>query len=83
MEKRLLEIALVLTSDDTFDIEVYEPGTGERSCINCHDSGDWASVDNTRIVAMIRSRIREMRDELKCENDVEEMSAEKGETHES
>lgn len=60
--KRLLELTIVLTSDNTFDVEIYEPETGEFNCIKCHDDGESVERKNFEIAEEIRSWISIMRD---------------------
>ena len=62
--KKLLEITLVLTSDNTFNIEVYEPESGEFKIINCNDNGALTENENKQITSEIRSWISLMREEL-------------------
>lgn len=59
--KKLLEISLVPTSKDTFDIEIYEPESGDLVRIECHDSGDSTSEENEKIISEIRSWVEFMR----------------------
>ena len=60
--KRILEITLVLTSNNTFDVEIYEPETGEFHMVKCHDSGETVEQENHEIMEEIRSWIPIMRD---------------------
>lgn len=60
-KKKLLEITLVLVSDDTFDVEIYEPKTGEFSIVKCDDNGDFVESQNNEIAAEIRYYINQMR----------------------
>lgn len=62
--KKLLEIALVLTSDNTFDIEVWEPESEEFKIINCNDNGALTENENKQITSEIRSWVSLMREAL-------------------
>ena len=62
MSKKLLEITLVSTSENTFDVEVYEPESGEFKCINCHDTGSNLDEENEEIIKEIRSWVSIMRE---------------------
>ena len=68
---RLLEITLVLTSDNTFDVEIYEPETGEIDIVKCHDSGPTVEQENYKIAEEIRSWISIMRDCAEYEEEEE------------
>lgn len=59
-----LEISLVITSKDTFDIEIYEPESGDCVTINCHDKGEEIHTENEKIANEIRSWISIIRDEI-------------------
>lgn len=61
--KKLLEISLILVSDNTFDIEIYEPQSGEFSIIKCHDDGHMVEAENKQIIDEIRSWVSMMREE--------------------
>ena len=61
--KRLLEITLVSTSENTFDVEIYEPETGDFISIPCHDNGDSVDDENKKITDEIRSWVDFMREE--------------------
>lgn len=61
--KRLLEITLVSTSENTFDVEIYEPESGDFVSIPCHDNGDGVDTENKKIMDEIRSWIEFMREE--------------------
>lgn len=43
--KKTLDIMLVTTSDNTFNIEVYEPESGETRLIKCSDNGDMTELN--------------------------------------
>lgn len=60
--KKTLKITLVTTSDNTFDIEVYEPESGETRLIKCSDNGDM-----TEFSEEILSWVSIMRDEAEEE----------------
>ena len=60
--KRLLEITLVSTSENTFDVEIYEPETGDFISIPCHDNGDSVDAENEKITDEIRSWVDFMRE---------------------
>ena len=62
--KKLLEVTLVLVSNDTFDVEIYEPETGEFNLIKCHDNGELIEVENQKIADEIRSWVSMMREEM-------------------
>lgn len=64
--KKTLEVAIVLTSKTTFDIEVYEPESGEFARICCHDAAEITADENTEIINEIRSWASMLR-----ENEVE------------
>lgn len=53
--KRSLEIDIVLTSDNTFDVEVYEPESGDLNRIECHYNGERVEAENKKIIDEIRS----------------------------
>lgn len=61
--KKLLEITLVPVSDSTFNVEIYEPETGEFKLIKCHDNGASVDAENQQITDEIRSWVSMMRDE--------------------
>ena len=61
MSKKSLEITLVSTSENTFDVEIYEPESGEFMCINCHDRGSSLNEENEQIIKEIRSWVDIMR----------------------
>ena len=60
--KRLLEITLVSTSENTFDVEIYEPESSDFISIPCHDEGDGVDAENKKITDEIRSWIDFMRE---------------------
>lgn len=60
--KRLLEITLVATSEDTFDVEVYEPESGDFVRIECHDKGDAVDTENKKIIDELRSWVSLLRE---------------------
>lgn len=62
MNKRSLEITLVSTSEDTFDVEIYEPESGEFFRVNCHDRGNTVNEENQKIINEIRSWVEIMRE---------------------
>lgn len=53
--KKKLEIDIVLTSDNTFDLEIYEPESGDFNRIKCHYDGSQVDTENCIIVNEIRS----------------------------
>lgn len=61
--KRTLEIKLILVSDNTFDVEIHEPETGEFQLIKCHDNGNSIEAENKQITDEIRSWVNIMREE--------------------
>ena len=63
--KKTLEIDIVLTSDSTFDLEFYEPESGEFKRISCKDNPDaFTEVhENTAIGNEIRSWVSLLREE--------------------
>lgn len=62
--KKILEITLTTTSDNTFDIEVYEPESGETHLIKCSDNGDLTELNEE-----ILSWVSIMRDEAEEEQE--------------
>lgn len=60
--KRNLEISLVLTSDNTFDVQIYEPETGEYLAVCCHDDGKEVQEENERVMNEIRSWVSLLRE---------------------
>lgn len=62
-KKKLLEISLVLVSDNEFDVEIYEPESGEFNIVKCHDDGYIVEAENQQIVDEIRSWVSMMREE--------------------
>lgn len=60
---KLIEITLRLTSDDTFDVEIYEPETGDFTRIECHDKGWETMKENTMIMQELRSWVESLREE--------------------
>lgn len=62
MNKKSLEITLVSTSENTFDVEIYEPESGEFKCVSCHDSGSDLDEENSQIIKEIRSWASIMRE---------------------
>lgn len=61
--KKLLEISLVLVSDNTFDVEIYEPESGDFNIIKCHDDGHTVDAENQQIADEIRSWVSMLREE--------------------
>lgn len=57
--KKTLKITLTTTSDNTFNIEVYEPESGEKRLIKCSDNGDLTEFNEE-----ILSWVSIMRDEV-------------------
>ena len=53
--KKKLEIDIVLTSDNTFDLELYEPESGDFQRIECHYDGEHIEAENNKITDEIRS----------------------------
>ena len=53
--KKKLEIDIVLTSDNTFDLEIYEPESGDFKRIECHYYGERVEGENNKITDEIRS----------------------------
>ena len=53
--KKKLEIDIVLTSDNTFDLEFYEPESGDFQRIECHYDGEHIEAENKKITDEIRS----------------------------
>ena len=68
--KRVLEITLVPTSEDTFDVEIYEPESGGFNRIECHDKGDTIDAENQKIIEELRSWVSLMREDLENECEV-------------
>lgn len=62
MKKISLEITLVSTSEDTFDVEIYEPESGEFLRVNCHDEGNSTNEEDKKIANEIRSWVKIMRE---------------------
>ena len=60
--KRNLEISIVLTSSNTFDVQIYEPETGDYSVVRCHDTGDSVQDENERVMREIRSWVSILRE---------------------
>lgn len=58
MEKHL-EVTIVLTSENTFDVEFYEPESGCFNRISCHDIGETDhlqnKIENTKLAMEIHS----------------------------
>lgn len=63
MSSKTLEITLVLVSDNTFNVEVYEPESGDLKIIKCHDSGELNEVENKKITDEFRSWVSIMRED--------------------
>ena len=61
-QTKRLEITIESTSGNTFDLEVYEPESGEFIRINCHD--DVTEAENKRIIDEIKSWVSLMREEI-------------------
>jgi len=59
---KTLKITLVTTSDNTFDVEVYEPESGEYRLIKCSDSGDLTEFNEEILswVSIMRDEAEEM-----------------------
>lgn len=53
--KKKLEIDIVLISDNAFDLEIYEPESGDFQRIKCHYNGERVEVENKEITDEIRS----------------------------
>lgn len=62
--KKTLKITLVSTSDNTFDIEVYEPESGETRIIQCSDNGDLTEFNEEILswVSIMRDEAEEMKE---------------------
>ena len=60
--KMELEVTLILTSDNTFDIEFYEPESGCFTRIACHDEGNQTAMEDIQITEEIRSWVSIMRE---------------------
>ena len=58
----VLEITIKPTSKTTFDVEVYEPESGECTTIHCHDTGNTTDAENLAIVYEIRSWVSLLRE---------------------
>lgn len=63
MNKKILEITLILTSNNTFNMEIYEPESGDIKTIECHDNGLLTENENKEIIEEFRSWISLMREE--------------------
>ena len=63
--RKTLKITLVTTSDNTFDIEVYEPESGESRIIKCSDNGNMTEF-NKEILSWV-SIMREEAEEKEQE----------------
>ena len=63
--KRILEIALKLTSPNTFDVEIHEPESGDFVRVECHDKGRGVNSENKKIMEEIRSWVEFMRENEK------------------
>ena len=59
-----LNVSLVITSKNTFDVEIYEPESGIVATINCHDNGEEIHAENEKIANEIRSWVSIIRDEI-------------------
>jgi hypothetical protein len=59
-----LDISLIITSKDTFDITIYEPESGDCITVHCHDNGEEIHTENEKIANEIRSWIGIIRDEI-------------------
>ena len=68
--KRVLEITLVTTSEDTFDVEIHEPESGDFVRIECHDKGDTVDIENKKIINELCSWVSLLR-EAEGENENE------------
>ena len=65
VESRMnLEISLVLTSGNTFDVDIYEPESGEFLSVCCHDNGN-IQEENERVMREIRSWVSVLREREK------------------
>lgn len=53
--KKKLEIDIVPTSDNTFDLEFYETESGDFQRIECHYDGEHIETENKKITDEIRS----------------------------
>ena len=62
--KMELEVTLILTSDNTFNIEFYEPESGCFQRIECHDEGNQTGAEDKQIITEIRSWVSLMREIL-------------------
>lgn len=62
MSKKSLEITLVTTSEDTFDVEIYEPESGEFLRVHCQDKGNTVNEENQKIINEIRSWVSIIRE---------------------
>ena len=71
--ERTLEITITLTSDNTFDVDFYEPESGDSGSVSCHDSGSvnhalW-QTENNNLAGEIRSWVEIMREYEEDEED--------------
>lgn len=69
--KKILEITLVPTSEDTFDVEIYEPESGDYIRVECHDKGDTVDAENKKIIEELRSWVSLMREDSEDECEAE------------
>ena len=60
--KKDLEATLILTSDNTFNIEFYEPESGCFTRIACHNEGNQTAMEDIQITEEIRSWVSIMRE---------------------
>lgn len=63
--KKTLKITLTTTSDNTFNIEVYEPESGESRIIKCSDNGDLTELNEEIMswVSIMRDEAEEMEED--------------------
>ena len=59
--QKTIEVTIKLTSDTTFDMEFYEPESGDHICIEGDDSYDGSLID--RVGTELLSWVSLMRDE--------------------
>lgn len=64
---KTLNLTIELTSDETFDVGILEPESGDFTRIHCHDKGIFAISEDACIMREIRSWVSIMREEEEVE----------------
>ena len=64
MNERTLDVKIKLTSDNTFDLEIFDRESGLLKIIKCSDNGTTVEMEDKEITSEIRSWVSIMRESL-------------------